>query len=253
MTVVAGRLFSPRQANEAVMNAQTAREWGLHVGSAFAMPFYSGAQANNPNCHDLPYKIVSVKIVGLVIFANTVVQDDVNALGSGVVMISPNLNNELSLCCAYYSGAALQPKGGATSEARVRAEIAKATPLGKLAVGGGPTPTTVTEQTLRAIKPEAVALGIFAAIASLALALIASVRQRRRDRALLKTLGFTRRQLASVVDWPSGVDMGLGTVVGLPIGVVRGRMLWNLFAHEINAVPRAIAPVSPTALVLREE
>ena len=39
------------------------------------------------------------------------------------------------------------------------------------------------------------------AVVALGLTLIASVRRRRRDLALLKTLGFTRRQLAAAVAW----------------------------------------------------
>ena len=54
------------------------------------------------------------------------------------------------------------------------------------------------------------------AIAALALTLIASVRRRRRDLALLKTLGFTRRQLAAAVAWQSSVAVAIGTVIGVP-------------------------------------
>ena len=67
---------------------------------------------------------------------------------------------------------------------------------------------------------------------ALGLTLLASVRRRRRDLALFKTLGFTRRQLASVVAWQSSVAVGLGTVVGVPLGIVFGRLLWDLFARR---------------------
>src|SRR5207302_10140942 len=75
------------------------------------------------------------------------------------------------------------------------------------------------------------------AVAALALTLIASVRRRRRDLALLKTLGFTRRQLAAVVAWQSTVAVTIGVVVGIPIGIMIGRSLWDLFAGAIHAVP----------------
>ena len=54
------------------------------------------------------------------------------------------------------------------------------------------------------------------AIAALTLTLIASVRRRRRELALLKTLGFTRRQLAAVVAWQSTIAVGIGVVIGVP-------------------------------------
>ncbi len=66
--------------------------------------------------------------------------------------------------------------------------------------------------------------------------LLASVRRRWRDLALLKTLGFTRRQLAATIAWQSSVAVAIGTVVGVPLGIALGRWLWNLFASEIHAV-----------------
>jgi hypothetical protein len=86
--------------------------------------------------------------------------------------------------------------------------------------------------------PAFLGVGLVAgAVVALALTLVASVRRRRRDLALLKTLGFTRRQLAAVVAWQSSVAVVIGIVVGIPLGIVLGRVLWDAFAHEINAVP----------------
>ena len=93
-----------------------------------------------------------------------------------------------------------------------------------------------------------IALAIGAVVA-LALTLVTSVRRRRRDLALLKTLGFTQRQLAAVVSWQSTIAVAIGTVVGVPIGIVVGRALWDLFAREIHAVPDPTVPVGTIALV----
>ena len=83
---------------------------------------------------------------------------------------------------------------------------------------------------------------------ALALTLIASVRQRRRDLALLKTVGFVRRQLAAAVAWQASVAAVVGIVVGIPLGVIAGRWLWDLFADQIYAVP--YPTVSVTSIVL---
>jgi hypothetical protein len=87
------------------------------------------------------------------------------------------------------------------------------------------------------------------AVLALGLTLIASVRRRRRELALLKTLGFTRRQLAAVVAWQSSVAVAIGTVVGLPLGIALGRSLWNLFANSIHVVPEPSVPTASIALV----
>ncbi|MGZ7085521.1 MAG: ABC transporter permease [Ilumatobacteraceae bacterium] len=93
-----------------------------------------------------------------------------------------------------------------------------------------------------------VALAI-GATAALAFTLVASVRRRRRDLALLKTLGFTRRQLAAAVAWQSTVAVGIGVAIGVPVGWIVGRSLWDLFANEIHAVPEPIVPTMTIALI----
>ncbi len=85
------------------------------------------------------------------------------------------------------------------------------------------------------------------AIVALALTLVASVRRRRRDLALLKTLGFTARQLAATIAWQSTVVAGIAALIGLPVGIAAGRQLWTLFAQSINAVPE---PTVPASLIL---
>jgi hypothetical protein len=91
---------------------------------------------------------------------------------------------------------------------------------------------------------------VLVAVAALELTLIASVRRRRRNFAVLRTLGFTRRQLASVVAWQSSVAVGIGTIIGVPLGIILGRFLWILFAHEINAIPAPAIPVTSIVLIV---
>ena len=85
------------------------------------------------------------------------------------------------------------------------------------------------------------------AIVALALTLIASVRRRRRDLALLKTLGFTARQLAATIAWQASVIAAIAAIIGVPVGIAAGRQLWIFFARNINAVPQ---PTVPASLIL---
>ena len=87
------------------------------------------------------------------------------------------------------------------------------------------------------------------AIGALGLTLIASVRRRRREFALLKTLGFTQRQLAATVAWQSSVPAIVGVIFGLPLGIASGRWLWTLFARGISVVPYPAVPVQSMAVV----
>jgi energy-converting hydrogenase Eha subunit A len=82
------------------------------------------------------------------------------------------------------------------------------------------------------------------AVVALALTLIASVRRRRRDLALLKTLGFTSRQLSATIAWQASVIALVATIIGVPLGIAAGRQLWTLFARSIDAVPEPTVPAS---------
>ena len=91
--------------------------------------------------------------------------------------------------------------------------------------------------------PVILAVGLAAgAIAALGLTLAASVRQRRRDLAVMKALGFVQRQLSAAVVWQAIVAAAVGVVVGIPLGIVVGRQLWILFARNIDAVPDPTIP-----------
>jgi hypothetical protein len=90
---------------------------------------------------------------------------------------------------------------------------------------------------------------VIGAVIAFALTLISAVQRRRRELALLKTLGFTRRQLAAVVAWQASTDVTLGAIVGLAVGVVVGRWLWELFARNIDVVPAPIVPLASIAII----
>jgi len=87
------------------------------------------------------------------------------------------------------------------------------------------------------------------AVIALGLTLITSVRRRRRDLALLKTLGFTQRQLAATVAWQATVAVVIGIVLGVPLGIAVGHWLWVLFAGQIYAVPSVAVPTLSIDLI----
>jgi hypothetical protein len=100
--------------------------------------------------------------------------------------------------------------------------------------------------TTPAVLGAALAAG---AVIALGLTLISSVRRRRTDLALLKSLGFTKRQLASAIAWQASVAVGLGCLIGIPLGIALGRFLWDLFVRQINAVPDPTIPTVSIVLI----
>ncbi len=110
-------------------------------------------------------------------------------------------------------------------------------------------PAEIVNYKSMGTMPAVLAGGVAAAtVAALGLMLVASVRRRRRDLALLKTLGFTRRQLAGAVAWQSTVVAVAGLAAGVPLGIAAGRWLWILFARGLSAVPDPVVPVGSVAL-----
>jgi hypothetical protein len=118
-------------------------------------------------------------------------------------------------------------------------------------VAGVQRPAEITNYRSMGVAPLILAGALAAgAIASLWLTLAASVRRRRADLALLKTLGFTRRQLAVTVAWQSTLTVAAGAFIGVPLGIALGRFLWDLFARQISVIPEPSVPVPTVLLVI---
>jgi ABC-type lipoprotein release transport system permease subunit len=94
-----------------------------------------------------------------------------------------------------------------------------------------------------------VLLGLMA-IAALTHSLVTSFRRRRRDVALLKTLGFVGRQVSSTARWQGLALSGAALLVGIPLGLVLGRVFWTLFADAIGVASDSSLPVGPVLLAI---
>jgi ABC-type lipoprotein release transport system permease subunit len=90
------------------------------------------------------------------------------------------------------------------------------------------------------VRDTPLALGIalaLLAVGTLTHMLLTSLRQRRRDLAMLKTLGLLRSQLLQVVSWQASALAAAALLAGLPLGVLAGRWAWVLFARSIGVGP----------------
>ena len=87
------------------------------------------------------------------------------------------------------------------------------------------------------------------AVGTLAHVLVTGVRRRRRDLAVLKTIGLLRSQVIAVVSWQAIALAAAALAVGLPIGVVAGRWAWVIFADSVGVAGRADIPVPLVLLI----
>jgi ABC-type lipoprotein release transport system permease subunit len=80
-------------------------------------------------------------------------------------------------------------------------------------------------------------------IAVLAHTLVTAIRRRRRDLALLKTLGFLRAQARRAVAVQASTIAAIALLIGVPGGLVLGRWGWRFFAFSFGVQPVSVAPV----------
>lgn len=80
-------------------------------------------------------------------------------------------------------------------------------------------------------------------------ALVTTARMRRHDLAVLGALGFQRRQLAATVSWQATAIVLVGLVLGVPLGLVVGRLVWASVADGIGVVDDATVPVGAMAII----
>jgi hypothetical protein len=94
-------------------------------------------------------------------------------------------------------------------------------------------------------QPLTLAIGVaIAAILALGLTILASVRERRRDLALLKALGLRAGQIRAVVRWQTTTILVIAIAAGLPLGIAAGNWLWTSFANSIGVVPSPVVPAA---------
>ena len=91
------------------------------------------------------------------------------------------------------------------------------------------------------------ALLVVLAVGTLAHVLLTGVRRRRRDLAMLKTLGLSRGQVLRLVAWQAGAFGCVALLAGLPLGVLAGRQAWAGFAAAAGIAP---SPDIPAGLIL---
>jgi predicted lysophospholipase L1 biosynthesis ABC-type transport system permease subunit len=93
------------------------------------------------------------------------------------------------------------------------------------------------------------------AAATLAHTLASSTRRRRRDLAILKSLGFGRWQLRQALAWQATTIAAIALLIGLPAGIARGRWAWRYLATQLGVLPEPAVPLTailiaiPAALV----
>ena len=72
--------------------------------------------------------------------------------------------------------------------------------------------------------------------------LLTSVRQRRREIAVLRAIGFTPRQARAAVSWMAATLAAIALAAGIPLGIACGWLAWGAFAGQFGVQPAPVVP-----------
>ncbi|MDQ6728908.1 MAG: FtsX-like permease family protein [Actinomycetota bacterium] len=67
---------------------------------------------------------------------------------------------------------------------------------------------------------------------------------------MLKTIGFERGQVRATLAWEASTLAVVGIVLGVPAGVVVGRLAWSLVAHNLGVATTVVLPALALGLVV---
>ena len=224
MTLLSGRL--PNEAGEVVLGSSTLDDAGADLGDEVELVGIADA--------------LEAIVVGKAVFP---VVDERSGAGRGALLLPEDLdrisspdeiNNDVIL--AWADGVDVERANGALAQ---QTETEVFTPR---------LPSDVNN--LREVQPLPRALAVFLAVlATLAAvhALVTTVRLRRQELAVLRVLGFERRQVAATLGWQATTIGVIGLALGIPLGIVVGRAVWRAVASGIGVVDD---PVTPGFVVL---
>jgi ABC-type lipoprotein release transport system permease subunit len=219
LTALEGRL--PRSADEIAIGGQSLDALGRDVGETVVARTPDGTATK-------------LRIVGRTVFpslslnATYSIGEGVALTAAGLRVLEPNIGPSFFL---------VDVRAG-TTLASVRARYGD-----ELGVDGVQRPGDISSYASVRITPVVLAaLLAVLGIGVLAHLLVVSIDIRRRDLAMMKTLGCTRRQLGLAVAWQATTLVVAALVAGIPLGVAAGRLTWREFAGDLGIGSSVVVP-----------
>ena len=237
LTLLAGR--APAGPGEIALGQRTLHALRLHLGQQVEV----GVDGTTS----------PMSIVGSAIFADfSVGGGSATDLGTGAVVSASALSQPNPPFCGppktcynffllkYRPGTDLQAAAAQVMRAVTRAGC----PKGLCVVTTDQRPSDI--QDYAGVRDTPLVLGAvlaLLAVGTLIHVLVSGVQRRRRDLAVLKTLGLLRAQLLRVVSWQASALATAALLAGVPLGLVAGRWAWLLFAGSVGVGGAASVPV----------
>jgi len=232
--IVEGR--APQTAHEVALGATTLHALDKQIGDVVRTRVTKG-------------RVVTERIVGQAVFPQF---DEAQPLAEGVWLTMRG----------WFAAGATEDQSsrelvGSYAPGADRAAVVRrvASLRGYDAAKGPAAPTEIDRLT----KIDWFPTGTAALLAVLALiavthAIASSTRRRRRDLAILQTIGFERQQVRRTVEWQATALAVGGLAVGVPLGIVAGVAVWRAIAESLGvrattSLPVELLLVAPVTIV----
>lgn len=228
-TVVSGRI--PAADDEIAVGGRTLEQLDVEVGDTVTATFGTHSR--------------ELEIVGRVALpgAGNYPGGDKTSIGDGALLTRAALG-ELA---PVFEGSdyLLRFADGVEPEAALADVVARYGPPGEVVDAAGVEQPADIDDYERVRATPLVLAGMLAVlgVATVGHALVTTVRRRRRDLAVLKTLGFTRPQVSGSIAWQATTIAVIALAVGLPVGIAAGRFAWTLLAEDVGTIPEPVTPV----------
>jgi FtsX-like permease family protein len=204
----------PRGPNEIALGTETLRRLGAGIGDRVTVK--GGAQTR-------------MTIVGRIVLPG--IDDDTLGDGAALDMGAANaLKPEVDFPIVFARLAPGTDRGAAIDALRARYATTNVQ-------ANAQPPAVINLQRVQDLPPQLAQLLLALAVATVVHTVVSSVRESRRDIAVLKTIGFVRRQAVTVVSAQATTFILVALIVGIPIGYVAGRWLWIALADRVGFVP----------------
>jgi ABC-type lipoprotein release transport system permease subunit len=204
---------------EVALGAITMRDLGLHIGDHLKLDDDTAGKAN-------------LEVTGTVVL-NVAGIDVSIAPGRGMLLDWSTLILMNPDAAQFVAPQIYLVEAAPGKTAAVRAALRSIFPTSTSAVPVEPLDLTNLGDASLLPTSLGVVVGLLG-IGTIAHAMLSAVRRRQRELAVLKVIGFMRADTRKAVAWQALTFGVVALAVGLPIGVLAGRIAWSLAAHGLG-------------------
>jgi ABC-type lipoprotein release transport system permease subunit len=228
----------PQRANEIALGSQTLRETGYELGDRIKV--------------GVGNRTLRMRIVGRVVVPTVGDLGDLGDIGNSAVMTLRDARRLVPKAAAnvmLVRAASPEQRDGLLRHLRKNFEF-----------DGVNVPKAPNDlNSIRKADSMPFVVGgmmLVVAVATIVHGLVTSIRRRRRDLAILKTLGMRRAQISAVVAWQATTVVLIALAIGIPLGVITGNLAWSAFADRLGTVTEtaisglALLVIVPVALLI---